>query len=93
MSLPPPRGISSTHVGPEAIVFEWESVGDICSGVYYNTNASNCGNCVPITEFTNTTCIDAPRDGSQCVFSLETVICGNITGKRSDPVYVNINGQ
>ena len=93
MSLPPPRGINYAHVDPETITFEWEPVGDVCSGVYYNIIASNCGNCVPRTKFTNTTCTGAPTDGSQCVFSLETVICGNITGKRSDPVYVHLNGQ
>ena len=95
VSLPSPHGIKSTHVGREAIMFEWEPVGDVCSGlgVYYNIIASNCGNCVPRTESTNTICTGAPTDGGQCVFSLETVICDNITGKRSDPIYVNLNGQ
>ena len=93
VSLPPPYGVSWMATRPGQITFDWSPVAPNCSAIHYNILALNCGNCPTVTANTTITCVDVPTDGSVCTFALETVICGNITGSKSDPVYVQQNGS
>ncbi|MCG8620593.1 MAG: hypothetical protein MJE68_01160, partial [Proteobacteria bacterium] len=36
-------------------------------------------------------CTDVPTNNSVCIFTIQTVVCGNITGQMSNPVRVSIN--
>ena len=92
MSLPPPYDVSWMAARPGQITFDWNPIAPKCSVVHYNIFAFNCGSCPTVTTNTTITCVDVPTDGSICTFALETVICGNITGSKSDPVCVQQKG-
>ena len=67
------------------LTFNWSSVAPDCPTIHYNILASNCGSCPTTTNCTTATCTDIPIDGSVCTFAVQTVVCGNITGNRSNP--------
>ena len=94
MSPPPPDDINWTFTQPNQIQFEWNSIADQCLTVHYVIIAKNCGNCLTSTTFTNATCTYnvLTDDNITCSFAIETVICENITGKRSNPLYVRLKG-
>ena len=56
--------------------------------LHYNILALNCGSCPTTTNHTTLTCTDVPTDGSACVFSVQTVVCGNLAGNFSDMINV-----
>ena len=66
--------------------FTWNTLSAGCPNVHYNILASNCGSCPTTTNHTNATCTEVPTDGSTCVFVLQTVVCGIITGELSNQV-------
>jgi hypothetical protein len=90
--FPTPEAISLALVnfGRKEIMFSWSSVAPDCPSIHYNILASNCGSCPTTTNHTNATCTDLPSDDSMCNFAIQTVICGNITGKWSKPLTFNI---
>jgi hypothetical protein len=78
------------------LVFQWESVAPSCDSVhYYLINASNCGHCPNITNSTNVTCTGFALDihDQVCLLSIQTVVCGNITGNESSSIQVNLRGK
>ena len=92
VSLPPPYNVSWMVARPGQITFNWSPVDSECSAIHYNILALNCGSCPTVTTSTTITCVDVPTDDSVCIFALETVICGDITGNKSDPLYVQYKG-
>ena len=71
------------------LTFSW-STG--CGAkLHYNILASNCGSCPTTTNHTNVTCTNVPTNNSVCIFSIQTVVCGNISGQISYPVRVSVN--
>lgn len=90
-SLPSSRPfISLVSVESRQLKFRWSPVALECPEVHYTINASNCGICPTTTNHINVTCTDVPSDGSICTFALKTVVCGNIYGKMSEPVSVQL---
>ena len=87
--FPPPDEISLALInfGLKEITFSWSPVAPDC---HYNILASNCGSCPTTTNHTNVTCTYLPSDVSVCTLALETVLCGNIAGKQSKPLILNI---
>ena len=91
--FPPPDEISIALVdfGPKGITFSWSPVAPDCpTTIHYNILASNCGSCPTTTNHTNVTCTGIPSNDSLCNFSIQTVVCGNITGNWSKPLTFNI---
>ena len=70
------------------LTFSWSTV---CPDIRYNILASNCGSCPTTTNHTNVTCTNVPTNNSACTFTIQTVVCGNISGQISNPVRVSIN--
>jgi hypothetical protein len=71
--------------------FTWSAPSSGCPNVRYNILASNCGSCPTTTNHTNVTCTDIPMDGSTCTLTLQTVVCGIITGELSQVSFFNSN--
>ena len=72
------------------IAFEWNTHPPNCRPTY-NIAASNCGSCPTTTNHTTVTCTDVPIiDGGMCMFAVQTVVCGGITGELSPHVSVDI---
>ena len=91
--LQPPIDIRWMVTNPGQLTFAWSPVQLECPGIlYYSIVASNCGSCPSTTTNTITVCTDEPSNDGLCKFALQTVICGNITGNLSDPVYVQQKG-
>lgn len=90
--LEPPDNVTWIATHPGQVTFDWNPVAHKCLGVYYNIIASNCGSCPTATTNNTITCTDVPTDGYMCTFILQTVVCVNITGRKSDPVYVQQKG-
>ena len=86
--FPPPDAIFLDRVnfGLKEITFRWSQIALDCRAIHYNILASNCGSCPTATNHTNVTCTDLPSDGSLCTFTVETVVCENITGNQSKPL-------
>ena len=63
------------------ITFSWSTESDCIAILHYNILASNCGSCPTTTNHTNVTCTNVPTNNSMCIFTIQTVVCGNITGQ------------
>ena len=86
--------ISNANFILKEFTFSWSPVTLDCPAIHYNILASNCGSCPTTTNHTNVTCTDIPTDGSTCVFALQTVVCGIITGELSNQVsFFNSNNS
>lgn len=90
-SFPPPDEIF-VRVEQNQIIFSWNPVPLYCSALSYSTTTIDCGTCITNT-LTNTSCTDfqTTTSGILCVFSVRSVICGNITGTATTS-YVNLKG-
>ena len=73
------------------LTFVWSPVVSDCPATHYNILASNCGSCPTTTNHTNVTCTDVLNDGIVCTFTIQTVVCENITGNISYQIRVNIS--
>ena len=72
------------------LTFSWSRVSTDCVAmIHYNILASNCGSCPNTTNHTSVTCTDVPTNGTTCMFAIQTVFCGYITGNVSDPIIIN----
>ena len=70
------------------LTFSWST--NCGTKFHYNILASNCGSCPTTTNHTNVTCTDVPTNNSVCIFIIQTVVCGNITGQLSYPIRATI---
>ena len=88
--LSPPNQLYAYYISNEfslqELTFSWSPVAPDCPAIHYNILASNCGSCPSTTNHTTVTCTDVPTDGTVCTFAVQTVVCRNITGNRSNPV-------
>jgi hypothetical protein len=77
------------------LVFQWESVAPSCEAVNYLINASNCGHCPNVTNDTTVTCTGFTLDtyDQVCLLSVQTAVCGNITGNESRSIHVTLRGM
>ena len=92
-SLPPPNKVqvSVINFSLQEQTFSWSPVAPDCPAIHYNILASNCGSCPTTTNHINVTCTGIPPKGSMCIFAIQTVVCGNITGNTGDPIVVSIS--
>ena len=92
LSPPGDVHISNVDISSRRLSFVWNAVAPDCTASYYNILASNCGSCPTTTNHTNVTCTDIPTgDGGTCIFTVQTVACGNFYGAQSQPITVNIS--
>ena len=88
----PPNDIRLIQVQPGRITFNWTSVDAQCDSLAYNIISSNCGSCPPITTNTNVTCTGIVASGQVCTFTVQAVVCGNLTGNQSGTTSVIMKG-
>ena len=76
-------------------MFAWDTVLTNCIAVYYRviTSNSSCGQCPTTTSNTFITCTNPNTSGDTCRFSVQPVVCGNIHGNESKPLYVSPRGK
>ena len=84
----PPEGLSiiQADVHLRQLIFSWSPVAPDCPAIHYNILASNCGSCPTTTNHTTVACTNVPTDGSVCDFSVQSVVCENITGNFSKSI-------
>ena len=82
---PSPGRISTLVASPQELMFSWNKIIDyVCPTLEYNFTSENCGSCT----------LDAPRAvscigfqpssaGVTCIFTVWSVVCGNVTGPES----------
>lgn len=90
----PPGDVRFTDVRDGQFVLNWTSVLPTCDRVYYSVT-SNCSTCsAGVTNLTTGSC-SLPQmwtDGLACAFSVQSVVCGNLIGRSSNPVVVKLQG-
>ena len=92
---PPPTNILIESNNPHQITFVWDEVTVQCSSLQYIITAVNCGVCSNTTADRNITCDTqshiSQRTNNECLFAVQTEICGYLRGKRSEYVTVDIS--
>ena len=95
-SLPaPPTNVRLISARNGQITIAWDPLMRTCEVLYYKVTATNCGTCQPnVTASTNITCLvydlSVPRE---CNMNVQTVVCDDIVGNRSNEVRVNLRGK
>ena len=91
--ITPPNGIHLLDASSGNLTFKWNPVTSPCHTPTYSLHTVNCGLCPKVTNNTVMTCTDAVIDGRVCTLSIQTFICGNITGNTSIPVNYKLKGE
>ena len=81
--------MSHANLVSRQLTFNWSTVSTDCPAIHYNILSSNCGSCPTTTNHTTVICVDIPTNSSVCTFAVQSVVCGNITGQRSNPIMVS----
>ena len=96
--MPPPDDVRLSDIGPTALTLSWSGSSANCNStaikyiVSSNGSEGVCPNTIE-TMLTNATLIFTIPIGKQCSFSIQTEVCGNIAGEKSDPLVVTFNGE
>ena len=94
-AAPPPDNIHLAQVSKNALMFQWGELGVCPNSIGYKVNATNCGVCPNTTLSTSVTCVVSSmftRNSSMCTLSVETTVCGNNRGNRSNTVTAILKG-
>ena len=80
--------------GHSSITFTWSPSDSNCSNIHYNIKECGCGTCPNYSTVASITCSNTSNGTLHtCSISLQTVICGNISGVWSNPVYLSMMGE
>lgn len=93
--FPPPSNIHLADARQGYLLFSWSRVANSCAALQYHIS-STCGVCPNVTNITSALCTidDAiSHDTNMCSFKIRSVVCGNITGRWSDPIHVTLKGK
>ena len=71
----------------------WDPILSYCSTLNYTIISTNCGHCLPPASNTSTLCTNVPLSRHPCSFAIRTEVCGRITGRESEPILVNFQGN
>ena len=75
-------------------MFAWSEVTNAqCSSIQYVITRVNCGACPNSTTNTNISCVQFSISNRTCMFAVQTEICDQLVGPRSDYVIVNLFGK
>ena len=93
--LPPSEiSVNLTDLSSRRLTFSWSPVAPNCPAIHYNILASSCGSCPTTTNHTTVTCTDVPiEQKTLCTFTLQTVVCGDLSGTLSNPISVSLSGS
>ena len=96
--IPPPNDTTISRIVEDAVeetfslIFVWSPVIFNCSNLHYAI-ASNCGWCPNTTKRTTATCRGVPVSvGDRCVFTIQSVVCGDVVGNSSS-IFVDLKGK
>ena len=95
--IPPPSDTTISRIvedfeGNFSLTFIWSPVIFNCPSLHY-TIASNCGSCPNNTTRTTATCRGVPVSvGDCCVFTIQSVVCGDVVGNSSS-IFVDLKGK
>ena len=84
-----PGDLHLTIPNGNQLSFSWTSVDSSCLSISYNIN-STCGSCPMTTNTTAVTC-PVPQLPSVCMFSIRSVVCGQV-GMPSNPLMLTLKG-
>ena len=96
--LPPPFDVRLVSVTSNKLTFSWEAVQRDCSTLRYLVDF-DCGNCSmnPMAPTSATCTFQLPQTGasrpSLCDFSVSSIICNDIIGRKSVPININLKGK
>ena len=94
---PPPTNIQIESNDSHQITFAWDEVTVQCSSLQYIITAINSGVCPNVTADKNITCDTqshiSQRTNNECLFAVQTEICGYLRGKRSEYATVDISAH
>ena len=91
---PPPRNIYLRSFNQSELTFAWDTVLMSCIAVHYTIIANrSCGLCPSTTPNTFISCTNPIISGDTCRFSVLPVVCGNVNGNESKPLYVSPRGK
>lgn len=97
---PPPTDFQLVDVTPGRLTFNWSRVDSNCSTLQYNMIVSNCGVCACTTPVRDNFVIcsidltSASLSGNgPSRFSVQSVICNNITGSISMLINATLRGE
>lgn len=87
-------GIYLTHIDPSQLTFSWNQSFLNCPALnYLVTYNDDCGiQCPNTTTNTTITCTNVTANGQVCSLFVQTEVCGNITGKKSNPIILTLKG-
>ena len=71
---------------PQELIFSWDkTIEYICPTLEYNFTSENCGSCTVDVIPRAVSCIGFQTSvtGITCIFTVRSVVCGNITGPES----------
>ena len=90
----PPNNILLMGVKPGMLTFSWDATAANCSSLHYNIGSTDCGLCPVTTNKTNASCSlnQLPVD-HRCNFTVQSVVCGDIGGRWSSPIYPVLKGS
>ena len=90
---PSPSNIHLRSFNQSELTFAWDAVLTNCIAIHYAI-ISTCGHCPSITSNTFITCTNPNTSGNNtCRFSVQPVVCGNVRGNESRPLYVSPRGK
>ena len=71
--------IADTLTGPLKLTFKWTPVTFDCTSIRYIITF-DCGYCPNTTARAEVVCTDITAIGSECTITIQTVVCGTLTG-------------
>ena len=78
---------------PLKLTFQWTPVSLTCPSLQYATTF-DCGLCPNTTHDAYAVCTDIILVGSgQCLFTVQTVICGTLLKNETRSVYLTLEGS
>ena len=93
---PAPENIYVTVSNFSELTFKWIPLNISCPVLNYSTTTNNCGTCATDYGSAVTTCTGYSKRVrvNECNFTVQSVICGNITGASSiSDKIVNLQGK
>ena len=90
---PPPSFVHISDLNRSHLIFSWRAPVRNCPSLSYKILATNCGDCPSSTNTTNTSCMIGTVTEIECIFTLKTIVCGNILSNESYSLKVSFRGK
>ena len=91
--FPPPNNVHLNNISPVHLIFSWSPLALSCPSLsYIITSTTDCGICPNTSTKTSVTCNNITVSGQTCSYYVQTKICGNLVGRKSQPLVVKLKG-